>query len=233
MSLRRRVMGQDGRGKDYLVDLCNNTLQEYNSSEVTKVKPSTFRYATALQRVSLDNCLSVGFFAFDNCTGLMDVNLPKATRFEEQAFSYTQIPSITEETFPALNYIGLRCFRNCPLTEFSKPNTHVSLGGIAFEGCGKLKKVDVLSFVNVEGNQGLLFYNCAALEAFIIRRTDAVNVFVPNGGFQGSSIANGTGYIYVPSALVDSYKAASGWSRFADQIRAIEDYPEITGGLKP
>lgn len=41
---------------------------------------------------------------------------------------------------------------------------------------------------------------------------------------------SGTGYIYVPAALVDSYKAATNWSTYADQIRAIEDYPDITGG---
>lgn len=35
------------------------------------------------------------------------------------------------------------------------------------------------------------------------------------------------GYIYVPAALIDSYKAATNWSAYADQFRAIEDYPEI------
>jgi hypothetical protein len=46
----------------------------------------------------------------------------------------------------------------------------------------------------------------------------------------GTPIANGTGYIYVPSTLVDTYKANGTWSNYAVQIRAIEDYPEITGG---
>ena len=40
----------------------------------------------------------------------------------------------------------------------------------------------------------------------------------------------GTGYIYVPAAMVDAYKAATNWAKYADQIRAIEDYPAITGG---
>ena len=45
-----------------------------------------------------------------------------------------------------------------------------------------------------------------------------------------TKISSGSGYIYVPAALVDSYKAAGNWQYYADQIRAIEDYPEITGG---
>ena len=37
-------------------------------------------------------------------------------------------------------------------------------------------------------------------------------------------IGQGTGYIYVPSALVNTYKSANYWSTYANQIRAIEDY---------
>jgi hypothetical protein len=29
--------------------------------------------------------------------------------------------------------------------------------------------------------------------------------------------------------LVDSYKTATNWSKYATQIRAIEDYPDICG----
>lgn len=45
---------------------------------------------------------------------------------------------------------------------------------------------------------------------------------------------SGTGYIYVPRALVDTYKAATNWSTIADQFRALEDYTvdgTITGEL--
>ena len=36
--------------------------------------------------------------------------------------------------------------------------------------------------------------------------------------------------IYVPRALVNEYKNATNWTVYADYIRAIEDYPDITGG---
>ena len=35
------------------------------------------------------------------------------------------------------------------------------------------------------------------------------------------------GYIYVSKALIEDYKVATNWSKFAEQFRAIEDYPEI------
>jgi hypothetical protein len=42
------------------------------------------------------------------------------------------------------------------------------------------------------------------------------------------------GYIYVPRALVDTYKVATNWVTYADQFRALEDYTvdgTITGEL--
>lgn len=36
------------------------------------------------------------------------------------------------------------------------------------------------------------------------------------------------GYIYVPDALVDSYKAATNWSTYASQIRPLSEYVEVT-----
>lgn len=62
----------------------------------------------------------------------------------------------------------------------------------------------------------------------MILRSPTMCTIVHTNAFTGTPIASGTGYIYVPSALVDTYKTK--WSAFANQIRAIEDYPEICGG---
>ena len=43
-------------------------------------------------------------------------------------------------------------------------------------------------------------------------------------------------YIYVPSALIDSYKAATNWTTFSTQFRALENYTldgTINGLLDP
>ncbi|MBQ7292175.1 MAG: leucine-rich repeat protein [Clostridia bacterium] len=41
--------------------------------------------------------------------------------------------------------------------------------------------------------------------------------------------ADGGCKFYVPSSMVASYKSAANWSTYTNQIRAIEDYPEISG----
>ena len=100
------------------------------------------------------------------------------------------------------------------------------VGTQAFQNCISLKKADfsVLTSINI-----LAFNVCRALEALIIRTNSVCTLAGTNAFANNSGIAAGTGYVYVPSALVDSYKAATNWSTYANQIRAIEDYPNITG----
>ena len=96
----------------------------------------------------------------------------------------------------------------------------------SFYNCTKLAKID---FDVLEEMKNADFYQCSALTAVIIR-TPAVCTMSDSNAFKSTPIASGTGYIYVPAALVDSYKAATNWSVYADHIRAIEDYPDICGG---
>ena len=96
----------------------------------------------------------------------------------------------------------------------------------SFMSCSNLAKID---FDVLEEMKDADFYQCFALSAVIIR-SPVVCTMSDSNAFELTPIASGTGYIYVPAALVDSYKAATNWSVYADQIRAIEDYPDICGG---
>lgn len=75
-------------------------------------------------------------------------------------------------------------------------------------------------------------FEAASVKALVIRAADICSL----GGVLAWSgfLAKGTGYIYVPRALVDSYKAATNWSVYANQFRALEDYTvdgTLTGEL--
>jgi hypothetical protein len=105
--------------------------------------------------------------------------------------------------------------------------------------CGGITKFDfgksTYSTFNVNGSGiGSNWYSgCWACTAFIIRYMSVASLAVSptsNNGALPPTITNGgTGYVYVPRSLVDSYKSATNWSVVADQIRAIEDYPDICG----
>ena len=101
-----------------------------------------------------------------------------------------------------------------------------SIGAYAFYDCKNLVSAD---FSNVESIGRYAFRSCSNLDTFILRKTSGVAV-AQNAILTDTKISARTGYIYVPAALVDSYKAATNWSTYASQIRAIEDYPDICGG---
>lgn len=109
--------------------------------------------------------------------------------------------------------------------------TSVGEAGVGY--CPALTTADFSSITNI-GN--MAFYGCSALTALILRKADAICTLGNMMPFDNSPIETGTGYIYVPSALVDTYKADSVWSTFANQFRALEDYTvdgTITGELDP
>ena len=122
------------------------------------------------------------------------------------------------------------------ITEFAD-NVLTKVGSYGFAECRKLKTVDLPNLTQIsEGG----FASCTVLKTLILRATDTVctlsntNAFVGTYPLKNAAIADKTGYIYVPAALVDSYKAATNWSTFANQFRALEDYTvdgTVTGAL--
>ena len=96
-----------------------------------------------------------------------------------------------------------------------------------FRDCANLTTAD---FGAAKYIQTRVFLSAKSFETLILRRTDTVTALYAIDALSGTKIEGGTGYIYVPRSLVDSYKAATNWSTYANQFRAIEDYPEITGG---
>ena len=56
-------------------------------------------------------------------------------------------------------------------------------------------------------------------------RSESLSILNNTNAFSNTSIAAGVGGIYVPSALLSSYKSASNWSTYADNIYPFDDYP--------
>ena len=110
-------------------------------------------------------------------------------------------------------------------------NIATKIGSSAFYGCTALTEVNLPAVTSLENNA---FRNTAVTAAIL--RGATMCALANTYAFMGTPIASGTGYIYVPAALVDSYKAATNWSTYAAQFRALEDYTvdgTTTGELDP
>lgn len=148
-----------------------------------------------------------------------------ATLIRQYCF-YRWFQGVTKMEFPMAKEVGVAAFYGCSVAKTAIFPAVVTLGSQAFRGCSQIKKFD---FDCIEEFEDSVFYQCTNLDTLIIR-TDKVANNLGANTIRSTKIDGGTGYIYVPSALIEEYKAATNWAAYADQFRAIEDYPEITGG---
>ena len=150
--------------------------------------------------------------------------------------------NLTKGYFPNVIHIKDKGMSNCEkVTELFLPNC-TTIFSCGLQACRKLTKL-ILPSVSITSKNSFnycdslaildfhkdviigsgSFGNNSALKALILRFEDT-SILSGASEFSFSPIASGTGYIYVPRALVDSYKTATNWTTYATQFRALEDY---------
>jgi hypothetical protein len=194
--------GGGGGGSDADLDaLIANTITSV-TSQVAAVRDRAFSSCTSVVSINLPGAKTIGKWAFMQCSKLATVNLPEVTTLESSAFS--SCPALTSVTIPKVT----------------------SLPSQGLYNCTALQKIDLPAVTSISDS---VFMMDSKLTAVILRSANLVTL-QNKSAFSSSGISAGTGYIYVPSSLVARYKAATNWSTYAAQIRAIEAYPDITGG---
>ena len=145
----------------------------------------------------------------------------------ELRMSFSGFIFLTSVDLPNAKTLYYYTFDNCEaLSSVSIPSVEF-IKACVFRQCISLEKIHFGSQIKTLGH--IAFEDCSSLKTLIIHNTTEVCELV-DSSLRNTPIENGEGYIYVPKELVDEYKSATNWSEFADQIRAIEDYPEICGG---
>lgn len=143
-----------------------------------------------------------------------------------------RITVIGSEGLRATQITGLHCeeatsiggegVRDCPqLTYAYLPKCK----SIAMYGLGICPKLEWAEFNELTTISALAFGSDTILTKIIIR-TNKVCSLANVSALSGTKIANGTGFVYVPDDLVDSYKSASNWSNFASQIKGLSELSE-------
>lgn len=193
---------------------------DYSNSRVTSIASYMFYDCTGLTSVALPNVTTIAANAFGRCTGLKTLDFPKCKTLAGGVF--TSCNGVTSANFPVLTTIGSD-FNSCiAMKTFNAPMLK-TIGNQAFYFCQAIVKLDLPSLTSI-GTHG--FNNCSKMTALILRN-ETVCTLANTNGLLNTPVAKGTGYVYVPAALIDSYKSATNWSTYAAQIRAIEDYPEV------
>lgn len=188
-----------GGGGNALDAIIDGTAKEIKSNVKTIPRYALYQFES-MEALELLEVSVIPQRLAQYCTALKKINMPLATTAEDYAFGHCA--ALTEVNIPKVETLGS-----------------------AFYSCTALAKLDLPNVTTITANA---FQMCAALVAVIIR-TNSVCSLGSTNIFTSTPIKSGSGYIYVPSALVSSYKSDSKWSTFAAKIRAIEDYPEICG----
>ena len=209
-------------------------------NSVTTIGESAFAGCTGLTSITIPNSVTtIGNYAFHSCSGLTSVTIGNSvTSIGERAFF--KCSSLTSVTIPnSVTSIPKEAFYECTgLTAVTYPSTLTSIGKSAFQGCTGLTVVDLSgTSVATIGQDG---YRGCRINSFDLPST---LTSIGNGAIDGDAyrhlhsitcrattpptlmtsfgtIANDF-RIYVPSASVDAYKAATNWSTYAAKITAI------------
>ena len=186
----------------------------YSNDRITTVGACAFLGCQALTAIDLPNVTQVKRNAFESCKSLQTINLPKVTEFDRDVFVNS---GIQQADFPLVTTIGDRCFYMAKNLISANLPLVASLPIDSF----RLSTIQTADFSSVTNINRTAFTDCTSLETLIIRTPSVCVISDISVALRGSKIAAGTGYIYVPDNLVDSYKAATNWVALANQIKPI------------
>ena len=196
--------GTDDSEIEAFVGLLENTTTDFTSDRVKSLSQYAFAYRTELKTLSLPNLKSSNTRVFSNCESLVSLSIPNMSGYTYQ-------------------YMAAYC--GALQTADVKQASYVS--SYSFYSCANLKKLEFNRVGTIATNA---FNGCTKLDTLILRSPSVVTLS-GTSAFTGTKIAGTGGYIYVYSSQIADYKSASNWSNYSSKFRAIEDYPDITGGV--
>lgn len=149
---------------------------------VTTIGNSAFRGCTKLKEFTLpDSLITLGNDAFYQCSSMESYVVPENTTVISDNVFFENT-SLTTITFKGLNItkIGSNAFNGCiKLKEIDIPQGTASIGMNAFYGCSELGKVRIPASVKEIGEGA--FDNCPNVKFYVVNGSEAYKWLVANG----------------------------------------------------
>lgn len=217
-------------GDEAVVDsIIDRSITEFKDNIIEYMGRYAFYGCSQLSKISCPNVTTIAMhssgnytessFCFTNCTSLKEINFPELRRCGNKFV--VSLPNVEIINLPKLERIeGDQFIENAGITRLSLPGLIGDIYSTSLRNNAKLELVDLGKATKI-GHTALS--GCGVLGAVILRN-DSVTTLDNTNAFTNTPIASGTGFIYVPGNLLYQYQAATNWSTYAAQFRALEDY---------
>lgn len=185
----------------------------------TNVSPAEYSATTLIEGDSPDCIPKLVANYSDSSRYIVVCNSSSALTQEEVRDYSTPYSSMTSAVIgDCVVEIGVNAFQDCSgLTSVNIPDNINYIDWFAFSDCSSLTSVTIGS--GVIRIHDYAFYGCSSLTGLTIYATTPPEMTDLMDGHQFDNTNNCP--IYVPAASVNAYKAAAGWSAYANRIQAI------------
>lgn len=220
--------------------LISHSLDSFEDNRIAYLRRSAFQGNDTLKSAILPFCRETIANSFYNCYQIENVSLPLLSVLNQYDFSNCY--KLKNLSIPLLSdiygeYTLSHCYslNDLDLSKVTRvsPNAfrHSGFGTITLPSCSsigamgenvRLSTIDLGKQIAISGSN---FANACSL-CHLILRSESMCTLSGSSAFGNTPIANGIGWIYVPSDLIESYKTASNWSAYASQIVSIDEYPK-------
>ena len=221
----------NGGDNSLLTSIVDKTIKILSTDIIINIGEKVFCDCKALTRVNLPAATTINNYAFMNCSALVNANLPVATNIGRSIFS--NCPVLTDIALPMVTIVSPSSFSRCLALTNITLSKATYIDSSAFSNCKALTSINLPAATTISGNA---FISCGALTNVSLPSATSIgsNVFLYDDALtslelSGPTVCTATSdpkisancKIKVPANLLEQYKTATNWSKYASQFVAI------------
>ena len=199
---------------------------------------SAFAMCTNLVTAAFPDMKSFGQAMFSGCAKLETVTAPDLTSMSNSAFA--GCAALHSVAFPLLKSVPGSAFANCCALMNASFQSATSIARSAFyyapvakldlplvtglsrDSANLAAEIDFSAKVSIVASAFTGDWNLLSL----VLGNSSMCTLANANALASTPIASGVGHIFVPAALVDTYKAGTNWTTYASQIVSLDEYPK-------